>query len=102
SASAIPKNTPGKNPMKAIDNFLAESQPLIIEELKAFLRIPSISADPAFQPSVREAATFVAERLAEAGCTAQLVETQGNPIVLGRSPRIPNAPTILVYGHYDV
>lgn len=88
--------------MQVIDEFLTQSQPRIIEELKAFLRIPSVSADPAFRQPVRDAAIFVADRLSEAGCPARLIETQGNPIVLGRSPRVENAPTILVYGHYDV
>ena len=52
-----------------------------LEELKDYLRIPSISADPAFADEVKRAAEFVAKRLEEAGLTTELVPTEGYPLV---------------------
>ena len=88
--------------MDAIDAYLDQHASRFVEELTDLLRIPSVSGDPAFQSDVRRAAGFVRDRLGEAGCEAEVVETPGHPIVYGRTPRIPNAPTVLVCGHYDV
>lgn len=74
-----------------------------LEELLAFLRIPSISADPAYASDVAKAAEFVAERLKEAGADAvEICQTAGHPIVYGEKMIDPALPTVLVYGHYDV
>lgn len=75
----------------------------VLDDLVAFLRIPSISADPAHRQDVRRAAEWVAERLRQAGPIAvSIVETAGHPVVQGEWLGAPGAPTILVYGHYDV
>jgi acetylornithine deacetylase/succinyl-diaminopimelate desuccinylase-like protein len=67
------------------------------------LRIPSISADPAYAGSVRQAAEWVAENLKKAGVDhVRLEETAGFPIVYGEKMVDAKAPTVLVYGHYDV
>ena len=66
------------------------------------LRIPSVSADPARDADVDAAAGWVAAALKDAGCTVETVATGGHPIVFGRSPEVAGAPTVLVYGHYDV
>ena len=59
-----------------------------LEELLAFLRIPSISADPAYASDVAKAAEFVAERLKEAGADAvDICQTAGHPIVYGEKYR---------------
>ncbi|HEX7311342.1 MAG TPA: dipeptidase [Gaiellaceae bacterium] len=71
-----------------------------IRELSEFLRIPSISSDPARRPSMREAAEWVAGQLAFAN--GRVVETDGHPVVLGEWLALAGSPTILVYGHYDV
>jgi acetylornithine deacetylase/succinyl-diaminopimelate desuccinylase-like protein len=74
-----------------------------LEELKDFLRIPSVSADPAHQGDVRRAAEFVRDRLAEAGLAAELVRRgEGNPLVYAEWTGAPGKPTVLFYGHYDV
>jgi acetylornithine deacetylase/succinyl-diaminopimelate desuccinylase-like protein len=74
-----------------------------VDELIAFCRIPSVSTDPDFQPDVRRAAGFLAERFAKAGLeNVELYETGGHPFVLADWLHAPGAPTILVYGHYDV
>lgn len=67
------------------------------------LRIPSVSADPAHKADVQKAAEFVADSLAKAGAdTVEVVATDGHPIVYGEKVVNPDAPTILIYGHYDV
>jgi acetylornithine deacetylase/succinyl-diaminopimelate desuccinylase-like protein len=73
------------------------------EELYDFLRIPSISAKAEHDDDTRAAATWLAERLEEAGLEAEVHETEGHPIVVGEWHGAgPEAPTVLVYGHYDV
>ena len=69
-------------------------------ELAELLAIPSVSSDPEHAHDVRRAAEWIAERLAFAN--GRVVETDGHPIVLAESLGAPGAPTILVYGHYDV
>jgi acetylornithine deacetylase/succinyl-diaminopimelate desuccinylase-like protein len=71
-------------------------------DLFELLRIASVSADPAFAPQVREAAAWVQKGLANIGLKAELIETDGHPIVYAESPPVPGAPVALVYGHYDV
>lgn len=86
-----------------IEARLAAGTAAAIEELKAFCRIPSVSTDPAFAGEVRRAAGFVRDRLEKAGLeNAVLFETGGHPLVLADWLHAPGAPTILVYGHYDV
>jgi acetylornithine deacetylase/succinyl-diaminopimelate desuccinylase-like protein len=68
--------------------------------LEEFLSIPSVSVDPAHRDDMRRAAEWVAAQLAFAG--GRVVETDGHPAVLGEWLGAPGAPTILVYGHYDV
>ncbi len=72
----------------------------LVADLAAFVAIPSISMDPDRRPAMREAAEWVAGKLAFAG--ARVVETDGHPVVLAERIVSPEAPTILVYGHYDV
>ena len=74
-----------------------------VEELKAWLRIPSISTDPAHAPQVREAAAWLADNLRDAGLqTVEVMETDGHPVVFAEHHVADDAPTVLVYGHYDV
>ncbi len=68
-----------------------------------FLRIPSISADPAYKGEVRRAGAWLEDRLREIGFEAALHETPGHPIVLAHHEgETASAPHILYYGHYDV
>lgn len=68
-----------------------------------FLRIPSVSAQPAHAADCGRAAAWVRDQLAEMGFDAALHETPGHPVVLGRHPGPGgNAPHLLFYGHYDV
>jgi acetylornithine deacetylase/succinyl-diaminopimelate desuccinylase-like protein len=71
-----------------------------VRDLCELLAIPSVSSDPAHAPDMRRAAGWLATRLAFAG--GRVVETDGHPVVLAEWLGKPGAPTILVYGHYDV
>lgn len=78
-----------------------------LSELGEFLRIPSVSADPAFAADVAVAGEWVCEFVRNAGGTCELVPTSRHPLVVGEVPaseayRGSRVPTVLVYGHYDV
>ena len=89
--------------MKDIENWLRDYEEEAIETLKAFCRLPSVSTDPAFASDVRHAAEFVANQLEKAGFPInEIIETNGHPTIVGEWCNVPNAPTILIYGHYDV
>jgi acetylornithine deacetylase/succinyl-diaminopimelate desuccinylase-like protein len=89
--------------MKNTQAFISANRERFLAELLDFLRIPSISADPAYAGSVRNAAEWLASNLKEAGLDQVRLEvTDGFPIVYGEKMVDPAAPTILVYGHYDV
>src|SRR2546428_5036212 len=75
------------------------------DELAEFLRIPSISADPAHKADVQRAGEWVCARVREAGGECEIVDWQGQPLAIGeiRASHDPeNAPTVLCYGHFDV
>jgi acetylornithine deacetylase/succinyl-diaminopimelate desuccinylase-like protein len=72
-------------------------------ELIEFARIPSISTDPAFRDDLIRASRWVAARLERAGVPqVEILEMPGHPVVFGEWITDANAPTVLVYGHYDV
>ena len=72
-----------------------------LERLFAFLRIPSISTDPAYREQCRVAADHVAADLASIGFATSVHGTAGHPVVTGAC-RNGNGPRVLFYGHYDV
>ena len=88
--------------MDQVNQFLADNSERFVDELKQFLSIPSVSADSAFATHMTAAAEFVREKLKHAGVEAEIIPTAGHPIVFGARRESPNAPTVLVYGHYDV
>jgi acetylornithine deacetylase/succinyl-diaminopimelate desuccinylase-like protein len=76
-----------------------------LEELYELLRIPSVSADPAHADDVRRAGEWVCDFVRGAGGEAELVETSTFPLAVGEIPASNgnrDAPTVLVYGHFDV
>ena len=84
---------------KYIDAEMARFQ----EELFDFLRIPSVSARSEHHGDTRRAAEWLSDRIKEAGLTAEIIETDGHPVVLGEwRDAGPDAPTLMIYGHYDV
>ena len=84
-------------------DFVRREEPRLLAELTEFLSIPSISALPAHAADCRRAAQWLVDELFRLGCpTVQLIEGEGLPVVWGESPRVEGAPTLLIYGHYDV
>ena len=74
-----------------------------LNELKEFLRIPSVSTKSEHKPDVERAAQWVAGKLRGAGLeNIEIVPTKMHPLVYGESLRAPGKPTVLFYGHYDV
>ena len=73
-----------------------------LEELKDYIRIPSISTDPDFKADVVRASEFLVGKLREAGLQAERIDTAGHPLVYAEWLGAPGKPTILFYGHYDV
>ncbi|HEY8022196.1 MAG TPA: dipeptidase [Thermoanaerobaculia bacterium] len=73
-----------------------------LEELKDYIRIPSISTDPEYKAEVRRAAEFLLAKMRQTGLEAELIETAGHPLVYAEWRKAPGAPTVLFYGHYDV
>ncbi len=89
--------------MQNIKEYLTTNKERFINELIEFLKIPSVSADPAFSEDVITASKAVKKSLLDAGCdTVEIYETDGHPIVYGEKIINADLPTILVYGHYDV
>lgn len=76
----------------------------LLEELIEWMRIPSISTESADPADLERAARWVAERVLAAGGRAELTSVgEGNPLVVGDLPAATaGAPTVLIYGHYDV
>jgi acetylornithine deacetylase/succinyl-diaminopimelate desuccinylase-like protein len=73
-----------------------------LERLFAFLRIQSISTDPAFAAQCRAAAEFVAGDLGSLGFETGVRPTAGHPVVVGKGGNGAAGPHVLFYGHYDV
>ncbi|MBN2581115.1 MAG: dipeptidase [Pirellulales bacterium] len=89
--------------MNAFNQYLEDHAADFEAELCEFLRIPSVSADAACKPQMDRAAQWVAERFRRLDFpVVEVIPTAGHPLVFAQSPTVPGAPTILVYGHYDV
>ena len=73
-----------------------------LEELKSFLRFPSISTQPEHAPDLAACAEWLWEKLTAIGLTASVHSTPGSPVVVARSAHDPKKRTVLIYGHYDV
>jgi len=88
---------------QATDAFVSTHSERFLAELKAFLRIPSISTSPEHAGDVRAAAQFLAEQLTSAGLEhVEVIATDRHPLVYADWLHAPGKPTVLCYGHYDV
>ena len=89
--------------MDNVIDFINVNRDRYLEELKAFLAIPSISALPQHAGDVKRCADWCADEMRRIGLqNVRLIDTPGNPVVYGDWLGAPGAPTILFYGHYDV
>jgi acetylornithine deacetylase/succinyl-diaminopimelate desuccinylase-like protein len=96
----LPKN--GRIFMNDLKQYLDQHQDSFQQDLLELLRIPSISADRHYREDVHRAAGWVLEQFQRLGVSCELMETEGHPMVYAETPPVPGAPTVLVYGHYDV
>ena len=92
--------------MTPIDQVLAHADADLqgsLDRLFDYLRIPSISTDPAYKDECLRAAEWSADRLRECGFSAEVRPTDGHPMVVAHHDGAgPDAPHVLYYGHYDV
>ncbi|MEX0749982.1 MAG: peptidase M20, partial [Dehalococcoidia bacterium] len=91
-----------RSAVAAVDAYLDSEADRFVAELQEFLRIPSISAQPDHKPDMQAAADWVRTQCEQAGLAAEIVPTAGHPIVYAEWTQAAGAPTVLVYGHYDV
>jgi acetylornithine deacetylase/succinyl-diaminopimelate desuccinylase-like protein len=84
-------------------NYIDSNRDRFLDELFEFLRIPSISASSEHNDDTRKAAEWLMEKMRQAGLKVSMHDTAGHPIVLGEWRGAgADAPTVLIYGHYDV
>lgn len=89
--------------MQNIQNFISENKTRFISELFSLLKIPSVSADPAFKKDVFDMADAIKIQLETIGFSdVEICSTAGYPVVYAQKIINSSLPTILVYGHYDV
>ncbi len=86
-----------------LESWFTQHDQRLHDDLFEFLRIPSVSANSDNKPDVARAADWVHAHLARLGFTTETLPTPGHPVVLAEWRKAPKgAPTVLVYGHYDV
>lgn len=89
--------------MEHVKKYIEENKDRFLDELFALIRIPSISSETARKDDMIKAAEYWKESMIKAGADkAEVMPTDGNPVVYGEKIIDPSAPTVLVYGHYDV
>ena len=86
-----------------IKQYIKENENRFLDELFSLIRIPSISANPTHKDDMLACAERWRQLLLEAGADeAMIMPSQGNPLVYAEKRISPDAPTVLIYGHYDV
>ena len=84
-------------------SYARENQQRFLGELKALLRIPSVSTAPEHKDDVRRAAEYVANNLRNIGMeNVEVIQTQKHPLIYADWLHAPDKPTVLCYAHYDV
>lgn len=89
--------------MTQIETYITEHEDSFLEDLKAWLRIPSISTLPEHKSDMQRAADYAVEQLRRLGIEhTETIQTQGHPLAYGEWLQASGKPTLLIYGHYDV
>src|SRR5574340_1240913 len=88
--------------MHGLEPYLDQNAARFESELCELLRIPSVSAIGEHRQDIEKAADWVLAQFRSLGFRAEKIATPGNPLVYAESPLVADAPTVLVYGHYDV
>ncbi len=85
------------------ETYLDEHDKQALDELAELLSIPSVSTDPAYRDACREAAEWLQGRLEALGFEGEVTTVDdGHPLLDAYKEVDPNAPTVTIYGHYDV
>ncbi len=89
--------------MDEIKKYIEDHKQQFLDELFELIRIPSISSEKEHKDDMKKTADKLKEKLMDAGADkAEVMPTDGNPVVYGEKILDQNKPTVLVYGHYDV
>ena len=97
--------------MQAVLDYLKKNQSRFVRELCDYLRFPSVSAQPQHKRDLQACAEWVRKHCQSIGLDARLCPTQGNPVIIAKTPRRPASAAgskssrrahFLIYGHYDV
>jgi acetylornithine deacetylase/succinyl-diaminopimelate desuccinylase-like protein len=88
--------------MNQLTAYVDRERARLLGDLKAWLRIPSVSTLPEHAGDCRKAAEWLAGRVRNLGFRVDTIETAGHPILWAEGPRVEGAPLVLCYGHYDV
>ena len=89
--------------MSALAEYLDKNDARALEELKELIRIPSVSAESKHKGDVKKACDYVADKLKTAGLAVEVsTVSDSHPIIYAEWLKAPGAPTVLIYGHYDV
>ncbi len=89
--------------MEVIKDYVEKNKERFLDELFGLIRIPSVSANEKNKPDMARATEYIKKSLFDAGADhAEVIKTEGHPVVYGEKIVNPSLPTILVYGHYDV
>ncbi len=95
-------NNPMTNTEKSLDAFLDKNDARMEQELFEFLRIPSVSAKSDHNAETARAAEWLCKSMEKIGLKAKVYPTKGHPVVVAEWRGAEGAPTVLIYGHYDV
>ncbi|MDA3944588.1 MAG: dipeptidase [Bacteroidetes bacterium] len=89
--------------MEKIKTYIDSNKDRFLDELFGLIRIPSISSLNEHKPDMQKAAEYWRDHILKAGADkAEVLPSEGNPVVYGEKIIDPALPTVLVYGHYDV
>jgi len=89
--------------LETVVKYVKENIDNYLEELKEYLRIPSVSALPEYKEDIKKCSEFVAGKLKAAGMKkVKIFKTDKHPLVYGEWLGAKDKPTVLIYGHYDV
>jgi acetylornithine deacetylase/succinyl-diaminopimelate desuccinylase-like protein len=87
---------------KELNQYVQDSRKSFEQHLKELVDIPTVSADPAHRQDMDRCAARAVELLKSFGAGAEVIQTKGNPVVIGEFHRSKDLPTVMIYNHIDV
>ena len=91
-----------KKNFSSYEKYIDDNNDAHLKEYIELVSIPSISSMPSHKPDVEKAAAWLVTKLKSIGMTAQVISTEGLPVVYGSWDKAQGKPTVLIYAHYDV